>query len=1151
MAKKKQASGESALSQESINRLWTALTIDSWLDLLHRFHPDVKWKQKGRGDIWGKCPNPHHSKDNTASFHIQPEKGYAKCFGCDWFEADPVKLAATMMGRPYGDAFTYIITTYGITSLAPTLVQEAQDLARRYEIKNNILSIVNAELVQAAGAGRTDPQFEYAQPLVKWLEERKIDPTLLHTLPIGVVPPADRLWGRMDDLERIIKERRHDEIQTYLKEIIPASRTVTGNYEGWLVFANHITPGQIGQFRLRKPGTKDLIFVREPDNKHPRMGFFGLGAPAYASIIGNGEHPASKSVVVVEGEFDALAVLHEQVVRGDVRQIVVAAGGNNNHCLDPLLACGFEEALILGDRDLRGKEFAKSHLQATRMPSKMFDWPANMVGVKDLHDAWRLFGGDMLLDEVTNPDNWTRPHIWAIRDLTGDLSSYEPTDVAGRTRAALQTGRLLSHPAEQSDYISAAAKLIGCDESELRKHLASTDTDEGFITLLEEYIKKNYLILYKDNLKGGVTVTMWYRDRSKVTVFDTTKSATVAGAIKSDVGSIVQWVEGGIGTLGRLKAKVDPDTGRLEEGKNFDTRDQEYQKLLVNHAIPNLVRAAPLLTSLSGLGQGIHYKEGANTTGGRQFYVVNGRCFLQGVVRSDGGMFWKQVEGPATESFFVEDAALGWEWSRNFRSAEDVNNHPPVDLPKMFARAKKLLHLGWRFKEHDLETTYLAGLVFAAALGDIFTALPWIFVNAPYQTGKTNLLLNMLSNTNKSSDIHLLEASVGTDYFTEAGVRQQMNNATLMLILDEFEVGTDSRNLKNKERAARNILDLMKGAQAGAGTRVLQGSVGGRAVKFHLRFAFAAAGINQLVERADMSRFNFVALDASQAKGLPGSPLKNNELAPGEAPPLDGSTPTQRILAQLSADDIDELRRNITMFCLQNAEKVRREYLEVCNEFQTGAFFHPGTEGRLKEGLLPVITILKMAGVDYKAFVAAYSKYKVEELAQNTHPTQHDDVWNTILQIARVTVPGDEYRGRVFSLGQLLARPDLRHLINETDTGVFYLEGPDLLVINWATFVHSNLARGTKLQGLQHGAAKAMLLNDRRVLSPKAVIASGASGLIHQLTGMKRPETMCSVIPVKDLIGTISTTASYAPTKPADPLAEAGMTNVAGIKDQF
>lgn len=1140
--KKKKTAGEFILNSDTVQKIWTALTIDTWVDLLQKGKPDGAWKTKGKNDIWGRCPHKDHGEDSTPSFHVLPEKGYAKCFGCNWFEADPVRLTATVMApKSYGDAFSYLVTTYGIPGLSSSLVKEAQDYSRKIEIKNYILSMLNAELVEAASTGRTDPKFAYAQPLVTWLESRKIDLGGLHMLPIGVVPPLARLWARLDDLTIILKGLKHHEvIQQYLKEIVPVSATGKGAYDGWILFANHVAPGQIGLFRIRNPATKDIVAVRESGNESPQMGFFGLGAPAYATVIGNQDVAASKVVAVCEGEFDALAVMQEQLQRGDTRIVVVATSGNNNHKLDVLAGCGFEEVLIIGDRDGGGDTFVRTRLRNTKMKSKVFAWPATIHPSKDLHDVWMVFGGDKLLSEVLNPDNYLFPHKWAEQTLTSEIASLDIDDVSARNRVAMQIGGLLNSRVEQDEFIKAAAKILGCPESELRKHMASVESDEGFITLLEERLKKEYLFLYKESTRGGVTVKAWQRAKNRTVEFDLAKKGTITAAINADSGSLVQWVESNLGILGRLKPQLDEETGRLGEGSGLDHRYEEYEKLLTKHAIPNAIRAAPRRTDLTVIGQGIHYKEATEYSGSKEFYVVNGPCFLKGSVRDDGGMFWTQVEGPIEGNLFVERAEKRWAWSRYFNNADDVNGATPVDLPAVFTKVKQFFSTGWQFKQHDEETTYLAGLVFSVALSDAFDALPWIFLNAPYQTGKSNLMLNTLSNTNHTSSIHLLESSFGTDVFSEAGVRQRMAGSTLMLILDEFEIGApDAGNRRDKKgQAARDILNAMKGAQQGQGATVTIGTANGQPIEYHLRFAFAAAGINHLEARTDISRFNFVHLDATVDK-------------------TSAVPPAVRIAKMFTPAEIDEMRKSITMFALQNAARVKQAYAEVREEFSASQNFHPRTESRLKEGLLPVITILKMAGVDYHKFVTAYSTYKAEELERNYSTAPHDDVWEILLQSARVKVPGEEYRDRTFTISQLLTRPETRHLINETDTGLFYLEGLDLLVVNWATVGMSNLVRGTPLSGMKHGAAKAQLQNDKRIFKPAEIVSSGAASRIQQLIGLRRPENVCTVIPVRELISgaaapTIELTDEDQINRgPASLLSEVGQDRVSGIKDSF
>jgi hypothetical protein len=1067
--RKENTDKQAVITPEKLRQIWTAIKPDDWLNLLNQFKETHKFYFKGK-ELWGRCP---YHNDPHASFHIRFEQGYAKCFGeCSKFEGDPIAFVAKVMEKPYGDAFTHIVTTYGVQGLGSSLVAEVQAMAHRQEVKQAILKILNAELVYAAGAGKAEPRMAYAQQLVQWLDSRKIDTGMLHKLPIGVVPTTDRLWELLNDYEKAEKKRIHTEVQHYFADIIPASPTAKGHYEGWIVFANHTTPSTVGSFRIRAPGTeggdKAILYVTEKHNDGP-MGFFGLGAGMYKLAIGNNESPLSKTAVVCEGEFTALAAMMPQL-DGDLRQVVVAAGGNNNHCLDSLETLGFSEARILGDRDGGGNTFNNLHLSKTKLKSRVFQWPTTLSVGKDLHDIYMHLGGDAVMSAVTDAANFLYPQDWALGRLAAEKVSYSPDDKGGLAKLAMRVGRCLNDQTEKEVYVLGAATLLDIPEAQLRKHIASPDTEEGFVSMFCQAIEKEYNFMYHDPSAAGMKVVAWNRRNRKTTTFDLAKKNTIKAGLQIDLGPITAWIEDHVGVPTSLQGREDKKGNITEYPMAY--REREYEGYLLNQVIPTMCANLPTRRSLSPLGDGLHYKNGT-------FYVVNGECFCRGEVQEDKTIRWVDIDGLREGNLFTDGASSAWRWSQFFTTADEINKAKPVDLPAVFPKVRDFFDAGWTF-DNRMETTYLAAYIFCVALADTYSAMPWMFVNAQYQSGKSFLVLNALSNTSKSSNIHLLEHSYGTDAFSEAGIRRRMSNASLTLILDEFEVGHENdRHLRKNQKAAKEILDGVRGAQAGGGATITIGSTTENAVTFHLRFPMVAAGIHTLSDAANVSRFNFVKLANIGKSGIR------------------GGTPESEIHKKFSESDITEMRRAITMFALQNAERIRQSYAETCLEFADGQHFDPGAESRFKQQLMPVLNIIKMAGGDYKGFAAAYSKEKVKLFKTQYNTTEYDELWNTVLHTPGLRVPGEEFRDRTFTLAELLADVTKRNLINTTNTGVYWSSQDKTLVFAWHTMIGSIL-KGTPFSSRNANALKGLASTDSRVMTIEESLRSKVFGVIRQ-----------------------------------------------------
>ena len=71
---------------------------------------DLKAKGPGMKDYWGRCP--FHEED-TASFHVWPEKGIYKCFGCGE-GGDVFKFLVKHLGIEFGEAVQMLARRAGL-----------------------------------------------------------------------------------------------------------------------------------------------------------------------------------------------------------------------------------------------------------------------------------------------------------------------------------------------------------------------------------------------------------------------------------------------------------------------------------------------------------------------------------------------------------------------------------------------------------------------------------------------------------------------------------------------------------------------------------------------------------------------------------------------------------------------------------------------------------------------------------------------------------------------------------------------------------------------------------------------------------------------------------------------------------------------------
>lgn len=148
------------------------------------------------------------------------------------------------------------------------------------------------------------------------------------------------------------------------------------------------------------------------------------------------------------------------------------------------------------------------------------------------------------------------------------------------------------------------------------------------------------------------------------------------------------------------------------------------------------------------------------------------------------------------------------------------------------------------FKQFWWEDPYMAELAMGwTVLGPICGALEWrthIVISGQAGTGKTTLLKG-ISSLCSPLGLNLQGAT------TEAGIRQSLQADSRAVTLDEFE--TD-----HGINSTRKVMRLIRSSSA-ADTRIVKGSVDGKAIYYEVRSAFALGAVYQLpLEPADKTR---------------------------------------------------------------------------------------------------------------------------------------------------------------------------------------------------------------------------------------------------------------------------------------------------------
>lgn len=144
---------------------------------------------------------------------------------------------------------------------------------------------------------------------------------------------------------------------------------------------------------------------------------------------------------------------------------------------------------------------------------------------------------------------------------------------------------------------------------------------------------------------------------------------------------------------------------------------------------------------------------------------------------------------------------------------------------------------------------FMGGLLVSSLLSGYLSFRPHCWINAPAESGKTELRNTLLELTGNFS------LSFEGAESTPAGVRQRLNGNAVPVLFDESEGKDNRRNLSNIQGHLDNARSATRGGV------VLKGNVDGTGQSFPLRAGFMFFSVdNQLNRASDLTRFVILTL---------------------------------------------------------------------------------------------------------------------------------------------------------------------------------------------------------------------------------------------------------------------------------------------------
>lgn len=1085
-------------------QLWGDLNANTWLSILSQLNPDTQWEEYNES-IRGCCPV--HSESNP-SFYISPNKRFAKCYGCDYYEDDPINIIKTISKRQYAESLAFVVSELGdsLTTLPPNAAEEAKQYGKTLALKKILAKVCNQELVntvndrlevEANSDYAGNPDFDYGQTAVAYLEQRGIPLTEVHALRVGVMPPRHRLFKVIRAWEEQTgTTEAWNELEKEISEVLEGR-------EGWLVFPYCHSPSEISCFRLREPIQKNskgiITFFKDEDSP---VGFYGLDTPALLPLLGGRSRGAKPEVVAVEGEFDAMSLVLPQVLTGDASTIVVGFGGKACYSLDPLMSLGIDSLKIISDWDGTAAEVLKGVLaQTTKLNYSIYNPPLDMpefLGTKDIHDVYKRFFEDPenlqvestlhhFLDVFTEDENYIKPVAWFEKVVLEALEPIPSDDIRAVLSVISRHATLLQNGAERIEGLRRVEEAIGISLEEVVKDARGGST-EAFADSIEQILSDIYTLMYEVGSGGSFGVAAWNKKKQCERIFSLSSERETIGQLRADLGATRQWVETRCGMPNHLKEQVDSN-GKVTKELPETLRTRYYETLIATEIVPNMCQKQQLLMREDYITK----SAGVHVPTDSEVYVVNGKRVYKGTQQDFGDYDWKLLDAPVDNGMIFNYSVRPW--TAEILSPEDLATKTSASsIGEAYRMACDVIDTAFRFTDHELDTQYLAAFAILLPLTDVFFELPWIQFRGPTNTGKS--AISQLLGAKRLSH-RITEHVTSFDTWTSAGMQAVMNSSTLGLMIDEFE---SEKTGTKKSMDAINALETLRNAM-GAGAEVVLGSRRGIPIYRTLRFPIASSAISVFEKVQDRNRVNRIEM-ATEAPGLK---------------EIKASTASALVLGKFGEERIAELRRNILFSGLANIDQIREAYLNLREDFFKDDPMHEKTPPRFRSQLYPILATLKVAGEDHRVFARDYSIAKTEELLKSANTADYQELLTSIMFTPCIK-HSDLSETSLKTVSQLINEPGQTEILNDSNTGVFYLSDAELLVFFWPLIERSGILRRSRFSRITQEGLRTIMSEDTRVVKDVDMFINPIK---RTLKSRVNPNEIC-VIPAIHFLGEFS-----------------------------
>ena len=1022
--------GPKKLSEKQIRRIWTEMKAPVLYEQIRNALPGNKWTLSGFR-ISGCCP---FHDDNSPSFHIYLDRGYAKCFGCDKYIWNPIELWAKIKGCPHTDALNELRTMFNVSFLSATAANQLKQWERNQLVKRRICELAHAELL-AAIAQKTEEKYKYAQPAATWLvDERGLGDTVIHTLDmLGVLPPVAEIMSALDKEaieindklrnEALMENKKFNEFISLAEDARAYLKDVTG-WAGSVLFRLDLAPGVIGRLKLRRPRTHDSIDYVFDAFDDEGVGFFGLDWKPYSALLGRSQKYVWP--YLVEGEFDVLTPMIHQVVTGGPTYFIIGSGGKTTtQHLDDLASIGFEEIYLVGDSpEGNGEALIQGWLPSiTKLRAKVFDGWHLLPGSKDPDDAihrhkYPLF--QQLLLDTKNHEIFKTPQDWAFERAQPEIESVDPTDVRYRIVKAANWGQLLRNAAERDTFVAKCVSVYTLPEAALKREIVASGEDEpAFIMRLADALTQQFFVIGQQALDNDRRLYLWHKTKQHVVQISLADDKSIERELGAVLGPAYQFFNEKVGLPPFLEPRDEQKQGIYLQ--KLDTLIRWYYR----QALILLAQDKPDFMRSEHMGQGIHVVR-AKDDGPPTVYVVNGRDVYKGVYPTEGFPLWQKLDGPSDNGIIFDVGINHIEkpWLDTLTNVLDLKAAEKFDIHKLHQELTHVLDIGWRFKNHSITVEFMAAHLLATTICNAYSRQPVVGFHADTKAGKSKLMMGLIGGA-ESKSIHLIAVAKGMSTFSTAGLKQSSDAQTRPICLDEFE---DEGGSEKQERAVRETLTMLRGLVGESALEPTQGTRHGEARMFHLNYFVFLAAINKPRGDADLNRIITLEMDRDD----------NHD------------DPVDILAREIGQERLTQMKHELALCMLPHMTTVLSTYKEIVSEYGKAHARPAGIDSRYFNGLHPAIATLRLLDLNYKRFATAFCDANRETIRTVASRTKAQDIEDWLLDSPNLELRMNENRERKkMSLRSILATPEGRLELNVSGTGVYVDEETGIVFVNW------------------------------------------------------------------------------------------------------